>query len=223
MDMAIAMAEPTQVVDRMDSESRRWLERLAPESRDRDAALTELRELLLRAARFEVRRRCATLSQIRGGDQEDMAEQSAGDAMVAILSKLDSFRGESQFTTWAYKFALYEAAVKIRKLAWQGRELPLEAEEWSLMADPGPAPQGEVEMNDLLAAIREEIETGLTPRQREVLVALALNEVPIDVLADRLGSTRGALYKTLHDARRKLRAALADRGLIIDEPAEEAK
>ena len=176
-----------------------------------------------RAARFEVRRRCATLSQIRGGDQEDMAEQSAGDAMVAILSKLDSFRGESQFTTWAYKFALYEAAVKIRKLAWQGRELPLEAEEWSLMADPGPAPQGEVEMNDLLAAIREEIETGLTPRQREVLVALALNEVPIDVLADRLGSTRGALYKTLHDARRKLRAALADRGLIIDEPAEEAK
>ncbi|MGZ6214166.1 MAG: RNA polymerase sigma factor [Candidatus Limnocylindria bacterium] len=221
--MAIAMAEPTQVVDRMDSESRRWLERLAPESRDRDAALAELRELLLRAARFEVRRRCATLSQIRGGDQEDMAEQSAGDAMVAILSKLDSFRGESQFTTWAYKFALYEAAVKIRKLAWQGRELPLEAEEWSLMADPGPAPHGEVEMNDLLAAIREAIETGLTPRQREVLVALALNEVPIDVLADRLGSTRGALYKTLHDARRKLRAALADRGLIIDEPAEEAK
>jgi RNA polymerase sigma-70 factor (ECF subfamily) len=221
--MTIAMAEPTQVADRMDSESRRWLERLRSEGRERDAALAELRELLLRAARFEVRRRCATLSQIRGGDQEDLAEQSAGDAMVAILSKLDSFRGESQFTTWAYKFALYEAAVKIRKLAWQGRELPVEAEDWSLMADPGPAPQGEVEMNDLLAAIREEIETRLTPRQREVLVALALNEVPIDVLADRLGSTRGALYKTLHDARRKLRAALADRGLIIDEWVEEAR
>jgi RNA polymerase sigma-70 factor, ECF subfamily len=206
----------------MDSESRRWLERLSPGSRDRDAAIAELREILLRAARFEVRRRCATLSQIRGGDQEDLAQQSAGDAMVAILSKLDDFRGESQFTTWAYKFALYEAAAAMRKLSWQGRELPLEAEEWPQVPDPGPAPQGEVEMNDLLTAIRQEIESSLTPRQRKVLVALALNEVPIDVLAERLGSTRGALYKTLHDARRKLRAALAARGLIIEEPVEES-
>lgn len=205
----------------MDSESRRWLERLSPGSRDRDVAIAELREVLLRAARFEVRRRCATLSQIRGGDQEDMAQQSAGDAMVAILSKLDDFRGESQFTTWAYKFALYEAAVAMRKLAWQGREVPLDAEQWPQVPDPGPAPDGEAEMNDLLAAIRQEIESSLTQRQRVVLVALALNEVPIDVLAERLGSTRGALYKTLHDARRKLRAALAARGLIIDELAEE--
>jgi RNA polymerase sigma-70 factor (ECF subfamily) len=205
----------------MDYESRRWIERLRDPGRDRDVAIAELQELLLRAARFEVRRRCATMSQIRGGDQEDLAEQSAGDAIVAILSKLDDFRGDSRFTTWAYKFALYEAAAKIRKLAWQGRELPLAAEDWSLMADPGLAPQGEVEMNDLLAAIRQEIETSLTPHQREVLVALALNEVPIDVLADRLGSTRGALYKTLHDARRKLREALAARGLIIDERGEE--
>jgi RNA polymerase sigma-70 factor, ECF subfamily len=215
------MAEPAQVANRMDSESRRWLERLSAGSRDRDAAIAELRELLLRAASFEVRRRCAIFTQIRGGDQEDLAEQSAGDAMVAILSKLDAFRGESQFTTWAYKFALYEAAAAMRKLAWQGRELPLEAEEWPQVPDPGPAPQGEVEMNDLLSAIRQEIESSLTPRQREVLVALALNEVPIDVLAERLGSTRGALYKTLHDARQKLRAALAARGLIIDERAEE--
>jgi RNA polymerase sigma-70 factor, ECF subfamily len=211
--MATAVAEPTPVADRMDSDSRRWLERLRADGRERDEALAELRELLLRAARFEVRKRCATLSQFRGGDQEDLAEQSAGDAMVALLSKLDDFRGESKFTTWAYKFALYEAAAKIRKLAWQGRELPLEAEVWPQVPDPGPAPHGEVEMNDLLAAIRQEIETSLTPRQREVLVALALNEVPIDVLADRMETTRGALYKVLHDARRSLRAALAERGL----------
>jgi RNA polymerase sigma-70 factor, ECF subfamily len=215
------MAEPAHVAHRMDSESRRWLERLHAEGRDRDVAIAELREILLRAARFEVGRRCATLSQIRGGDQEDLAQQSAGDAMVAILAKLDSFRGESQFTTWAYKFALYEAAARIRKLAWQGRELPLEARDWPQVPDPGPPLQGEVEMNELLSAIRQEIETSLTPHQRDVLVALALNEVPIDVLADRLGSTRGALYKTLHDARRKLRAALAARGLTIDEPGEE--
>jgi RNA polymerase sigma-70 factor (ECF subfamily) len=205
----------------MDPESRRWLERLGPEGRDRDAAIAELRELLLRGARFEVGRRCATLSHIRGGDQEDIAQQSAGDAMVAILSKLADFRGDSKFTTWAYKFALYEAAAKVRKREWQGRELPLEAEAWPQVPDPAPLPHGEVEMADLLAAIREEIERSLTPRQREVLVALALNEVPIDVLAERLGSTRGALYKTLHDARQKLRAALAARGLLDDGGEEE--
>jgi RNA polymerase sigma-70 factor (ECF subfamily) len=221
--MATAVAEPTQVADRMDSESQRWVERLRPESRDRDAAIGELREVLLRAARFEVRRRCDRLPQIRGGDQEDLAQQSAGDAIVAILSKLDDFRGQSKFTTWAYKFALYEAAAKIRKRAWQGRELPLQAEEWPQVPDPGATPQGEVEMNDLLAAIREEIGTSLTPRQREVLVALALNEVPIDVLAERLGATRGALYKVLHDARKRLRAALAERGMILDVQMEEGE
>jgi RNA polymerase sigma-70 factor (ECF subfamily) len=202
----------------MDAKSRRWVERLRAGGRERDAAIAELRELLLRAARFEVRRRCATLSQIRGGDQEDLAQQSAGDAMVAILSKLDDFRGESQFTTWAYKFALYEAAVKIRKLAWQGKELPLDAEDWPQVPDPGPAPEGEAEVNELLGAIRDEIESSLTPRQRLVLVALALNEVPIDVLAERLETTRGALYKVLHDARKRLRAALVRRGMIEEVP-----
>jgi RNA polymerase sigma-70 factor, ECF subfamily len=204
----------------MDSESRRWLERLRADGRDRDAALVELRELLLRAARFEVRRRCATMSQIRGGDQEDLAEQSAGDAMVAILSKLEDFRGQSQFTTWAYKFALYEAAARVRKLAWQGRELPLQPGDWPQVPDPGPAPHREVETNELLAAIRQEIESSLTPLQRKVLVALALNEVPIDVLAERLSTTRGALYKVLHDARKRLRAALIERGLINDETSD---
>jgi RNA polymerase sigma-70 factor (ECF subfamily) len=219
--MATAVAEPAPVADRMDTDSRRWLERLRADGRGRDEAVAELRELLLRASRFEVRKRCATLSQFRGGDQEDLAQQSAGDAMVALLSKLDEFRGESKFTTWAYKFALYEAASKIRKLAWQGRELPLEAEAWPQVPDPGPAPHGEVEMNDLLAAIRQEIETSLTPRQREVLVALALNEVPIDVLAERMETTRGALYKVLHDARRSLRAALAERGLDLEQQQPE--
>jgi RNA polymerase sigma-70 factor, ECF subfamily len=199
------------------------MDRLHPGARGRDAALAELHELLLRAARFEVRRRCVTMPQIRGGDQEDLAEQSAGDAMVAILSKLGEFRGESKFTTWAYKFALYEAAARIRKLAWQGREVPLEAEHWPEVADPAPLPEGEIEMNDLLAAIRQEIESSLTPRQREVLVALALNEVPIDVLAERMETTRGALYKVLHDARKRLRAALAERGMIVEDQMEESE
>jgi len=150
-----------------------------------------------------------------------MAQQSADDALMAILRKLDDFRGESRFTTWAYKFALYEAAANVRRRAWQGRELPLETDAWQMVADARSGPARDAETKDLLAAIREEIESSLSPRQREVLVALALNEVPIDVLAERLNTTRGALYKSLHDARKSLRSARAERGMSAEAPQEE--
>jgi RNA polymerase sigma-70 factor (ECF subfamily) len=201
---------------RVDRDSRIWLERLRGTGAERSAALTELHALLLRAARFEIDRRYATSAHLRGGDQDDLAQQSADDALVAILGKLDDFRGESRFTTWAYKFALYEAAAKVRKRAWQGREIPLKAETWPLIADDDQRTlEHGAETAELLAAVQKGIEHDLTPHQREVLVAIALNDVPIDVLAERLGSTRGALYKSLHDARRKLRASLSDDGFAL--------
>ena len=193
---------------------RPWVEELRDGDRRRGAAVAELHALLLKAARFEVGRRSAELSHLRGGDQEDLAQQAADDALMAVLRKLDDFRGESRFTTWAYKFALLEAAVKVRRRAWQGREVPLEEEAWAVLADTGGGAGRGAEEAELFAALREEIE-GLRPRQREVLVAVALNGVPIDVLAERLGSSRGALYKNLHDARRKLRQALAGRGFRV--------
>src|SRR5690606_377775 len=120
-------------------------------------------------------------------------------------------------TTWAYKFALLEAAVKIRRRAWQGREVPIEPGDWSVIASRGESPDGEAESNELLVSIAAAIETVLSPRQREVLVAVAINDVPIDVLAERLTTTRGALYKTIHDARKKLRAHLAEAGMAFAE------
>ena len=139
---------------------------------------------------------------------------------MSVLRRLDDFRGASRFTTWAYKFALLEAAVKLRKRAWQGREVPLEPESWSLFSSAGLEPDEEAEQSELLdrrcsAAIAEV----LTPHQRRVLVALALNGVPIDVLAERLDTTRGALYKTLHDARRKLRGHLRRARPVARRPA----
>jgi RNA polymerase sigma-70 factor (ECF subfamily) len=200
-----------------EQESRAWIERLSATGPERETALTELHALLLRAARFEVRRR-APSAKLRGGDYDDLAQQSADDALMAILRKLDDFRGESHFTTWVYKFALYEAAAKVRKRSWQGREIPLTPEAWPLITDDHQrTAQQSVETTDRLTALRQAIETQLSPHQREVLVALALNEVPIDVLAERLNTTRGALYKTLHDGRQKLRSALAARGLGLDE------
>jgi RNA polymerase sigma-70 factor (ECF subfamily) len=172
--------------------------------------------LLVRAATFEINRRRAMLSHLRGGDHDDLAQQCADDALVAILAKLDEFRGESRFTTWAYKFALYEAAAKVRRQAWQAREIPLTAESWPQLPDHREGPQADVEMADLLTALRDGMERDLTPHQRDVLVALAINEVPIDVLAERLNTTRGALYKALHDARQRLRAGLAARGIGLD-------
>jgi RNA polymerase sigma-70 factor (ECF subfamily) len=178
----------------------------------RNAALGELHALLLRGAHHELRRRSATLAHVSHGEIDDLAHQAADDAMAAILAKLDSFRGESRFTTWAYKFVLLEAGVKARRRAWHGRELTLEDESWRHIADTAPAAQQTVEDADLLRAIVAAIGSTLTPHQREVFSALALNGVPIDVLAERLNTTRGALYKTLHDARRKLRAKLAGAG-----------
>ena len=196
----------------LDSDSRNWLDSLTAEGHVREQAIGRLHDLLLRAAHFEVARRRATMPHWDGDDLDDLALQSADDALVAVLAKLDSFRGDSRFTTWAFKFALLETAVKMRRRPWQGRELPLEPEDWRHVADRAASPEADAEQSDLLAAVRQAIDAQLTPHQREVLVAVALNGVPIDVLAERLGSTRGALYKTIHDARGKLRRRLETEG-----------
>lgn len=201
--------------ERADPSSRRWLRRLRSAGGERDAAIAELHELLLRAARFEIRRRRTAFPQLRGEDLDALAQQSADDALMAILEKLDEFRGESRFTTWAFKFALYEAAANVRRRAWRGRELPLGPEAWTPLADARAGPDHGTQTAELLAALGEEIERSLSARQRQVLVALALEDVPIDVLAERLGASRGALYKTLHDARAKLRKRLAARGFEL--------
>ena len=195
----------------LDEESREWLAQLRAGGAAREEAVAQLHALLLRAARFEVARRRASLPHLRGDDFDDLANQAADDALVSVLARLDDFRGASRFTTWVYKFALLEAAVKLRRRSWQGREVPLEPEAWSLLSSTAHGPEGELEQSELLASLRHAIEEELTPHQRRVLVALALNEVPIDVLAERLSTTRGALYKTLHDARRRLRARLEEK------------
>lgn len=198
------------------ADSDAWIEALRGDGAPRAQALEQLHALLLRAARFEVARRRTSLTHVAREELEDLAQQSADDALVAVLAKLDGFRGQSRFTTWAYKFALLEAAVKLRRRPWHGREVTLDSEHWPDAPDPGVGPSGLAERGELLAAIRAAIATELTPHQREVLVAVALNGVPIDVLAERLDTTRGALYKTIHDARRKLRLRLAADGHALE-------
>ena len=192
------------------TESGDWLAALRSDGAVRVEAISRLYDLLLRAARFEVGKRRAALSQVRGEEFDDIATQAADDALMAVLGKLDDYRGASRFTTWAYKFALLEAGVRLRRRAWQDREVVLAPDAWPAFADRGASAQEELERSGLLESLRDAMQRVLTEHQRTVFVALALNEVPIDVLSERLGTTRGALYKTLHDARRRLRDELGD-------------
>jgi RNA polymerase sigma-70 factor (ECF subfamily) len=212
LPISAAVSDPS----RAEADSLAWLRVLRGAGPERDEAVGRLHELLVRAARFEVSRRRGALSHVRGEELDDIAVQAADDALVAVLAKLDDYRGASRFTTWAYKFALLEAGVRLRRRAWQEREVVLEPEAWPRMADAGQSPADQAETGELVQALRQSIDVCLTDHQREVLVALALNGVPLDVLTERLNTTRGALYKTLHDARRKLRTDLAHRGFTID-------
>jgi len=192
----------------MEQTQEAWVEALRGGGAEREEAVARLHELLVRAARFELSRRRAALSHVRGEELEDLAMQAANDALMAVLAKLDDYRGASRFTTWAYKFAILEAGVRLRRRAWQGREVVLDDEAWPRFADERESAHEQLERAETLGALRDAIRTALTPHQRQVFVALARNDVPIDVMSERLGTTRGALYKTLHDARRKLRQEL---------------
>ncbi len=198
-----------------DAENQRWLDELAATGAQREEAVVRLHDLLLRAARFEVSRRRPTLPHLRGEELDDIALQAADDALVSVLARLNDFRGESKFTTWAYKFALLEAAVSLRRRAWQGREIPLEPERWPLLESGELTAGASSEQRELLQALVVAVREALTPHQRRVLLAVVLDDVPIDVLAERLGTTRGALYKTIHDARVRLRSALGTGGFDV--------
>lgn len=206
---------------RGEQETRCWIERLSASGTERDVALVELHVLLSRAARFEVNRRSTRSPQLPRTDGDDLAHQSAEDARVAVLRTLHAGKVGSRFRTWTYKFALYEAAANMRKRAWEEREIPLKAERGLLAAEGHQRIAKRSDYTTVrLAALSEAIEGELSPHQREVLVAIALNGVPIDVLAEWFNTTRGALYETLRDGRQKLRAALDARGLSIDEHQE---
>jgi RNA polymerase sigma-70 factor, ECF subfamily len=201
----------------LDSESAEWLRVLADSGPRGDAGLARLHEMLLRIARGEVRRRGPRL-QVTGPELDDLAHQAAADALIAITGKLGQFRGESRFTTWAYKFVIFEVSAKIGRHFWRHPSVPFDAEDWERLPGRfGFDPAQEAEWRDLLAALHRAVDEELTARQRRVFVALVLNGVPLDTLVIEMASNRNAIYKTMFDARRKLRAALAANGYLSDD------
>ena len=194
-----------------------WVAALAGTGPDQVAALRELHSLMIRAAGHQVWRMRAALPDPSPGAVDVIVNQAADEAMTALLGKLHTFQGRSRFTTWAFKFAILQAATEVRRLQWQHREVELRD-----LEPPSPAhdgPELAAEGTDLAAAVAQAMSRVLTPYQRRIAGALLVDEVPIDVLAERLGTSRGALYKTLHDVRVRLRSELIAQGYL---PAPQA-
>jgi RNA polymerase sigma-70 factor (ECF subfamily) len=205
----------------LDDESAEWLRVLDPSADDHDAGLARLHDRLLRIARGELRRR--RTSVVTGPEQDDLAHQAAADAMLAILDKLGTFRGESRFTTWAYRFVILEVSHKLGRHYWLRASEPLDDEQWERLPDRiGVDPHEHAEARRLAEMVRAVVEEALTEHQRAVFVAVVLDGVPLDALCARDGITRSAVYKTVFDARRKIRAVLVANGYLATGEGEPA-
>lgn len=192
-----------------------WVTALSGSGAEQVAALRELHALMVRAAAHQVWRMRAALPDASSGAVDVIVNQAADEALTALLAKLHTFQGRSRFTTWAFKFAILQAATEVRRVQWQHREVELR----DLQIRPAPghdSPELCAEGTDLAGAVADAMRRALTPYQRRIAVALLVDNVPIDVLAERLGTTRGALYKTLHDVRVRLRRELRSRGYLPD-------
>ena len=204
-----------------DEASQSWLDGLRTQSPRHEHCVRELHALLLRVARREVNRRRALLGGATGPELDDLAHQAADDALLAIIENLDTYRGLSRFTTWAYRFVMNHVSNKTRQHLWSGRRVMFDDADWDRLPDRlQVSPYRRSEQRAQLAALRAAVDTQLTARQRKVFVSVALNEVPIDVVALRLDSNRNAIYKILFDARTKLRASLLEAGYPIEETFE---
>ena len=196
----------------LDRESAEWLRDLRGNGGAREQAVARLHALLLRVARGEAGRRRATLPDRTIGDVDDLCVQAASDALMAVLAKLDTYRGAARFTTWACKFAILETSTRLRRHAWRQRKVELDDTIWDRLPDAAPPALQRLENDQLVEALHRAIDDHLTERQRLIFQSVTMDEVPIDVLAERLGTSRGAVYKALHDARAKLRRALIEAG-----------
>jgi len=209
-------------VEGLDEESVGWLRRLGADGVDRHAAERELHARLVRIALAEVRRRSAG-TPVTGRELDDVAYQAAGDAMLAMLGKLGDFRGESRFTTWAYRFVILEVSAKLGRHYWRNPTVALDAGQWERLPDRfGIDPVRHAEAAGVLAEVRRVVDEELTGHQRRVFVAIVVDGIPLDALAAELGVRRNALYKVVFDARRKIRRALVANG-YLDEPGWEQR
>jgi RNA polymerase sigma-70 factor, ECF subfamily len=210
------------VVTRTNSD---WLNDLSISGPLQEAAIADLREFLLRAALYAFSRNLGDFGGLSRNKILHLAEDCAQDALIAVMEHLSDFRGDSQFTTWAYKFSINIALMAARRERWKGVSLDElsdeSAETLSEWNSPGKSadvsPEDYAEQQELRDVIHRVITNDLTAKQRQVLSLMVFNEVPMDEVVRHLGTNRNAVYKLLHDARQKLKSSLQAEGFGVSE------
>ena len=177
-------------------------------------AISELREILIRGLRY-------TLASRVNSNLDALVEDFTQEALLKIIDKIDTFRGESQFTTWAQKIAARVALTELRRKRWKDRSLEElttsrdgESEmETMLMSDPAPSPEDRSTQQGMMALVQRLIQNELTERQRVAILKVMVNGTPMAIAAEELGTNRNALYKLIHDARVRLKSRIIKEGL----------
>ncbi len=202
-----------------------WLDDLSASGSVQEAAIADLRDLLLRAALYFFSRNVGDFRALNRDEVLQRAEDCAQDALIAVLKHLSDFRGDSKFTTWAYKFSINIAMMASRRERWKGvslDELASSGEsdflEWTVQEDSATVvPEQTALQSEVQRVIQDVIHRDLTEKQRRVLFMMVFNEVPLDEVVRHLGTNRNAVYKLLHDARRKIKSSLQARGFDVGE------
>jgi RNA polymerase sigma-70 factor (ECF subfamily) len=207
-----------------DRTNEQWLADLTASPEVQAAALSDLRERLQRGIYFYLSRERSDLASLSSAELTSMAEDLAQDATLRVMENLGSFRGDSQFTTWATRIAVRVAISDLRRARYKDYSLDdltadgdlLPVASTALMGDLPVGPERSAERSEVLDRVTAALQEGLTERQYQALIAVAVNGVPLEIVAERMGTNRNALYKLLHDARRKLRTYLESQGLSPD-------
>jgi RNA polymerase sigma-70 factor, ECF subfamily len=202
-----------------------WLHDLNATGVSQEAAIADLRNILLRTALYFFSRNLSDFAGLSRDEILQRAEDCAQDALIAVMQHLSDFRGDSKFSTWAYKFAINNALMAARRERWKGvslDQLSVYSEstlsEWVMQdKSEGVAPEQSAMQDEIREIIQDVIEGDLTDKQRQVLLLMVFNEVPMDEVVRHMGANRNAVYKMLHDARRKIKTSLQMRGFEIGE------
>lgn len=201
-----------------------WLIDLSARGAQQTGALEDLRQLLLRAAQKTFSSYLGDLQGYPPGAVAELSDDCAQEALIAVLDHLEDFQGDSKFTTWAYKFAVNIAltAARRERQKFVPRDLTkknLGLEEWLFdkAAKAFPDPEVLALKEEVWTVIRSVIQNDLTPRQREVMKLMIFDEVPMDKVVERLRTNRNAVYKLLHDGRRKIKIRLLARGIELQD------
>ena len=202
-----------------------WLHDLRASGEVQEAATVDLRNFLLRAVLYSFNRNLGDFGGLARDEILQLAEDCTQDALIAVMNHLSDFRGDSKFSTWAYKFAINIALTTARRERWKGVSIDQLASsedrnifEWMMLdKSSGLSPDRSAMQGEVGEIIQEVIERDMTEKQRQILIMMVFNEVPMDVVVQRLGTNRNAIYKMLHDARRKLRSGLQARGFEVGE------